>query len=558
MNKFVCGGNVLRHSRKLTRLSGWLGAFLCAAPLASAAEPDAFIEMPRLYTVDGRIPLGTYVAPNLDAAKLVNQLRMNLIIGDENLLDPGTPEGAYLLERKIKVLYHLTRHIYQTPRLREAITAEQTTIPLDRDRPGTLPAAGGIVEIEGERIRYGAFTPEALLDCERGADGTVASPHHEGIILFDPEACARDVEMVKDSPNLWGYYVLDDSPGDALSALQSMYAVLKRIDPDRPVCAGFGSDGSLVNFGPGVCDIMLMYWYPVTNTRYIRDFTTRKTQWMLTSARAEVPGIPFIGVYQTYWDAKEGFEPKPEMVREQLQDFVREGACGLISFACQLAETFPGWSASPAMQRVLKEVHDEIIETGGLRVSPEPEEMAAKRIQPKGHWVAPRIIPGIPLTWRVIGPFDDPDRGRLATRHSPEDNWDASAVHQGKPGAVRWVDRRAFGGALGLGELYGPHSYTQNAIAYAACTVTSPVEQEALLLMGRDDDLLVWLGGREVCRAEGDSGLDRDALRVPVTLPAGKTPLRVKICNRSGMWGFALRFATPDGQPLEGLSFSTE
>ncbi|MCG7754901.1 hypothetical protein, partial [Flavihumibacter cheonanensis] len=94
--------------------------------------------------------------------------------------------------------------------------------------------------------------------CVRGYKGTTAASHHEGIILFWPEACEAEVRRVKDSPNLWGYYVLDDSPGDALSALRAMYAIVRRVDGPakrHPVCAGYGSAGSLCNLAPGVCDI---------------------------------------------------------------------------------------------------------------------------------------------------------------------------------------------------------------------------------------------------------------------------------------------------------------
>ena len=62
-----------------------------------------------------------------------------------------------------------------------------------------------------------SMTDTELLNCRRGSDGTKPASHREGVILFWPEACAAEVARVKNSPNLYGYYVLDDSPGDAVS-----------------------------------------------------------------------------------------------------------------------------------------------------------------------------------------------------------------------------------------------------------------------------------------------------------------------------------------------------
>ncbi len=72
---------------------------------------------------------------------------------------------------------------------------------------------------------------------------------------------------VRDAPNLGGYYVLDDSPGDAISALRGIYKVVQEVDgnPEHLVYAGYGSAGSLLNFGPDVCDVMVIYWYPVSS-----------------------------------------------------------------------------------------------------------------------------------------------------------------------------------------------------------------------------------------------------------------------------------------------------
>ncbi len=525
---------------------------------SSGKEAPEFMKLHVPYTVDGRPPLGTYAVSTLEDLELVKKAGMNLVIGGRELLDTNGPEGKFLLENNIKVLYHLTHHIYGMPRLGDAVTAEQTTIPLSKRRARKLPSPG-IVQIEDELIRYEQYTPAALLGCQRGYDGTQPATHHEGIILFLPEECAKDVESVKDSTNLWGYYVLDDSPGDALSALRAMYKTIRHVDggaSGHVVCAGYGSPGSLCNFAPGVCDMMLIYWYPTSDRAYHRYMISHEVQWMLTAARSRVPGIPFIGVYQAFWGEGAGrTPPTAENLREQIEDFVREGASGLIAFAGRISGTLTGWMDSPSLQEAIKDNHEEILSTGGLRVSPQPEKMRRDRIQPVGFWETPNEISGLVPAWYVIGPFDDTDGAILDAVFPPEREVDLNATYEGKDEPVHWIKRDAQAGVVGLVELYGEHDFTANTVAYATCRLTCLREQEVVMKIGSDDDIVVWVDDTDVFRHEGTRGLTRDENSVPLALGTGVTKILVKVYNRAGMWGFSVRFADRQGLPLQRVQF---
>jgi hypothetical protein len=248
--------------------------------------------------------------------------------------------------------------------------------------------------------------------------------------------------------------------------------------------------------------------------------------------------------------------PTGHQLREQVEDFVREGASGLVAFAGTLGGSMGGWTSSPALQDEITSIHREIVDTGGLEVAPEPEEMSRSRVQPVGFWERPRAIPGVIPAWHIIGPFDDPGEGHLSTKLPPEDRVDLEAVHQGKHGPVRWLRRTTQAGSVGLGEIMGDQRLTSNSIAYATCTVQSREDREAVLSLGSDDDIMVWLDGDEVWAHEGTRGIERDVDRVPVVLPEGRSSLLVKVCNRAGMWGFFARFTDRDGSALEGLEFS--
>jgi hypothetical protein len=525
---------------------------------SSGDETARQMTLPLPYTVDGQPILGTYGASTLRQLAMVKDVGMNVVIGGEELLDIETPEGKYCHENGIKVMLHLTSPVYRSPRLGAPLGTDETTIPVSGVRNQT-PESGTIL-IEDELIRYGGRTHTSLLNCQRGFDGTTPAPHHEGQFLFYPEKCAEKVTEVKDSPNLWGYYVLDDSPGDALSALRGLYSTIKRVDEsNRPVCAGYGSAGSLCNFGAGVCDIMMIYWYPVGGAdEYARTMTPLQVQWMVATARARVPGMPFVGVYQTFDGNQDSTGiPTPAQLREQVGDFVREGASGLISFLCADLNSIRGWEAHDNLPPVLKSIHNEIIATGALTIPPEPDSLRAARVQPIGHYEIPRDNSGLVPAWYVIGPFHAGEQGGIATVFPPESdpsNIDISVRHQAANGPASWIKRRATGGSVGMGEIFGQR--VPNTIAYATCTVNSATEQTVRMMLGSDDDAIVWLNGEEVWRYEGGRGLDRDSDMIEIVLPAGESRILMKNCNRVGMSGIFMRFADTNGEPLEGLSFS--
>jgi len=519
------------------------------------------------YTVDGQPAMGTYGAGTIADLAEVKEAGMNLVLGGDALLDPRTPEGAFCRENGIKVMYHLTQHLYGNPILAEPIDAAQTTIPLGRVSKARRESR--TIEIDDERIRYQEMTPTALLSCERGVGGTRPAPHRRGVILFWPEPLAAEVAAARNSPNLWGWYVLDDSPGDAVSALRAMYRGIRRADPaGHPVCAGYGGAAAIRNFVPGVCDIMMIYFYPCMSGGYLRTFISQEVQWLLSQARERVPGVPFIGVYQGFWGI-DGFPDvpvTPRQLRDQMEDFIREGACGLIAFTASARSRgarFDGWNSRPDLCREMRSIHDEIRSTGGLRLSPEPEEMARLRIQPMGHWTHPRQIPGLVEAWHVVGPFGDPGRKILDAIFPPEHEIDLGATYDGKRGPVRWrihshEDVYQLAGVLG-GDPVNAREWADevaNAVAYVTCTVTSPREQRGIMRIGSDDDAILWIDGRQVWRHDGERGIHRDQDVAPVTVPAGTSRILAKVYNRVDMWGFSLRVTDEAGRPLEGLAFS--
>ena len=541
-----------------------------AAMLAACSHGeggDGAMDLNPTFRVDGQPILGTY-ANRLSVEELadVRDAGMNMILGSSSLLDTSTESGAFCRDEGIAVLAHMSEPIYGQPHLAGDVDSSQTTIPLSGGR--NIPESG-VIQLDDELIRHTGLDGSALTGCERGHGGTVPARHRTGMIVFRPEEARERIERLKDSPNLWGYYVLDDSPGDALSALRALYALAKEIDPERPVVAGYGGMGGMHNLAPGVCDLMFVYVYSVFNT-YDRVKVSEETQWLLSVARARVPGIPFVGVYQAFWGAA-GVPDVPlerRHIRDAMEDMVRNGAQGLVAYTARsnTRPSFSGWNQQDSLAATIREVHDEILTTGALRVPPEPPELEQVRVQPEGAWTHPEPMHGLPPAWHVAGPFDDADREGLRASFPPDSSPDLAATYVGKNGrALRWIVE-PHSEVYGLGGVCnrtvptpgGRVAASEHSTAYVTCEVTSPRAQRVVMRVGSDDEVLVTFDGAEVWRHEGTRGLNRHTDAVPVTLPAGTTRIVAKVHNILGQWGFFLRFTDADGHPLEGLSFSPE
>jgi hypothetical protein len=167
-----------------------------------------------------------------------------------------------------------------------------------------------------------------------------------------------------------------------------------------------------------------------------------------------------------------------------------------------------------------------------------------------------RLFGAVPEWW-VIGPFDNADGKGFRAVYPPEKRIDLKASHRGKGGPVRWKLEKS-GPPFGEVNLRSAISREPWVVAYAACWVKSDRPRAVQMRLGSDDDVVVWIGSREVWRKEIVRGLKPDEDIVPVSLPAGTAPILVKVCQRLGAWAFALRFTDQSGQPAKGLTFSTK
>ncbi|HUU30858.1 MAG TPA: hypothetical protein VMY69_02010 [Phycisphaerae bacterium] len=163
--------------------------------------------------------------------------------------------------------------------------------------------------------------------------------------------------------------------------------------------------------------------------------------------------------------------------------------------------------------------------------------------------------------WMIIGPFDNKGDGTVDTPQPIEtEPIDLGKKYVGKGDAeVAWQPCIQDASAklpaehiVHYDQLYGG----ENVAAYALVWVESPEEQDAVLALGSDDGVVVWLNGERVHANLVGRGYRSREDKVPVRLRKGRNQLLVKVMQGNGGWAFAAHLLDKSGRPLEGITYS--
>ena len=162
---------------------------------------------------------------------------------------------------------------------------------------------------------------------------------------------------------------------------------------------------------------------------------------------------------------------------------------------------------------------------------------------------------GLVTEWMVIGPFDNEGMKGHDTAYPPEREIALKARYHGKGKVVSWQPRGAvpWNGYMDLAAMLRPKDRT---VAYALCWVTVPAETKCQMRVGSNDSVAVFIGGKKVHDNKVLRGAKVDEDIVPVVLPAGKTPILVKVGQTAGNWGFYFRLTDEQGNSLPGAKFT--
>jgi len=166
---------------------------------------------------------------------------------------------------------------------------------------------------------------------------------------------------------------------------------------------------------------------------------------------------------------------------------------------------------------------------------------------------------GLVVDWRLLGPFDAPEKTGFATAFPPETALDLSARYDGQDGkSIAWIWHKPKDllGQINLNDVLGT---TREAVGYAYAEVDVPVAVAAEVRCGADDNCIVWLNGAKVlAREQWLNGTRFDRFRAPVALVAGRNTLLVKVCQGpqhkdpevQNNWSLQLRLCDADGRAI--------
>ncbi len=148
--------------------------------------------------------------------------------------------------------------------------------------------------------------------------------------------------------------------------------------------------------------------------------------------------------------------------------------------------------------------------------------------------------------YMVLGPFPKTDVGTVDELLGSAGQLDLEKTHTGIDGkAVRWQEATARGdGYLDLRRDLDP---TPMTVGYTLVYVHAPKAMDAVMLIGSDDEIAVWLNGTEVHRKSINAGATADADAVSCQLKAGWNTVLCQKIDRGWSWGLYLRFTDADG-----------
>ena len=93
-------------------------------------------------------------------------------------------------------------------------------------------------------------------------------------------------------------------------------------------------------------------------------------------------------------------------------------------------------------------------------------------------------------------------------------------------------------GEIDFKTIFEPHI---TAVAYAYCTIDSPIKQEVTGLLGSNDGATVWCNGKEVHHIHGKRSLIADEDEILLELEEGRNHLMIKVEQWKAGWGLAFR-----------------
>jgi len=196
--------------------------------------------------------------------------------------------------------------------------------------------------------------------------------------------------------------------------------------------------------------------------------------------------------------------------------------------------------------------------TKGLKAARDEDQIKplAKHLRDLGEKVDLPSHFGFLMTWKLIAPFDNSERGGFDTVYAPEKELKFDASYEGKSKPAKWVDFTSTD-EYGKIDFNKPFGMEKSAVGYAATDFTSAEDRPAEIRIGCKNGWKVWLNGELLfARDEYHRGAKLDQYKLPCQLKKGKNTLLVKCCQNEQTetwtveWEFQLRVCDATGTAI--------
>lgn len=163
---------------------------------------------------------------------------------------------------------------------------------------------------------------------------------------------------------------------------------------------------------------------------------------------------------------------------------------------------------------------------------------------------------GFLMSWKMIAPFSNADRGGFDTVYPPEKELKFDASYEGKGKDAKWVDFTSKD-EYGKIDFNKPFGMEKSVVGYAATDFFSTEDRAAEIRIGCKNGWKVWLNGELLfARDEYHRGAKLDQYKLPCQLKKGKNTLMVKCCQNEQTeqwtveWEFQLRVCDATGTAI--------
>ena len=180
----------------------------------------------------------------------------------------------------------------------------------------------------------------------------------------------------------------------------------------------------------------------------------------------------------------------------------------------------------------------------------------AKKLRDLGQEVDLPTHFGFLMSWKLIAPFSNADRGGFDTVYPPEKELKFDAVYEGKGKEAKWVEFTSKD-EYGKIDFNKPFGMEKSVTGYAATDFISAEDRPAEIRIGCKNGWKVWLNGELLfARDEYHRGAKLDQYKLPCQLKKGKNTLLVKCCQNEQTeqwtveWEFQLRVCDATGTAI--------